>query len=120
MVTPYRILVVDDEEILRSALNACLTHAGHEVVEVESGEEALVRLEVEHFDLVLTDHRMPGMTGQQLAATVKASRPSLPVILFTGYAEEVDMSCLDLVLSKPGDLPNLVGSVRAILDGARV
>lgn len=117
--TPIRVLLVDDEEILRSFLQECLTFTGQLVVGVDSGEEALVRLKAEDFDIVITDDRMPGMTGLQLAAVIKASRPSLPVIMLTGYVPQAQTSCVDLVLRKPSDIPNLATSVRVILDRAK-
>ena len=83
-----RILIVDDDAIILMNTAALLEDLGHEVVEAGSGEEAL-QLLADHpdVDLVITDQAMPGMTGSQLIAAVRADRPGLPIILATGYGE---------------------------------
>jgi len=83
-----RILVVDDDAIILMNTAALLEDLGHEVVEAGSGEEALKLLaERPDLDLMITDQAMPGMTGSQLIAAVRADRPGLPIILATGYGE---------------------------------
>jgi CheY-like chemotaxis protein len=63
-----------------------LRDAGHDIVEVESAREALSLIEdCAAFDLILTDHLMPGMTGAMLVQKLKATHPSLPLVLITGY-----------------------------------
>jgi CheY-like chemotaxis protein len=65
-----------------------LEDLGHQVVEAFNGAQALEVLEKgERFDLVLTDHSMPKMTGAELAGSIHERWPSLPVVLATGYAE---------------------------------
>ena len=83
-----RILVVDDDAIILMNTAALLEDLGHEVLEAGSGEEALKLLN-QHpdVDLMITDQAMPGMTGSQLIAAVRADRPALPIILATGYGE---------------------------------
>jgi len=81
-----RILLVDDEPLVRTGLADMLHDAGHEVVEVESAREALSLMEdCAAFDFVLTDHLMPGMNGATLAGKLRDSHPLLPVLLVTGY-----------------------------------
>ena len=65
-----------------------LSDLGYRVIPVETAQEALRRLEEEvSVDALVTDHLMPGMTGTELAATVRQRRPDLPVLLISGYAD---------------------------------
>ncbi|MET3722836.1 GAF domain-containing protein [Sphingomonas trueperi] len=81
-------LLVDDEELVRMSTADMLTEMGYAVVEAASGEEAMRMLEKGvTFDLLLTDHLMPGITGTDLARMVQAARPDVPVLLVSGYAE---------------------------------
>lgn len=84
-----RVLVVEDEELVRRHLAAAIRNAGYDVTEARSGPHAL-ELARGHgipFDAVLSDVRMPGMTGPELVARLRASRPGLTVILMSGYPE---------------------------------
>jgi PAS domain S-box-containing protein len=83
-----RALLVDDEHLVRMSTADMLTDLGFEVVETASAEDALKLIrQDEAFDLLVTDHLMPGMTGVELARIVKAERPSMPILLVSGYAE---------------------------------
>ncbi len=80
-----RLLVVDDDEGLRSFLEAALAKEGHEVTVAVDGEEALRRLEAAGFDLVITDLKMPGVDGLQVLQPVRADHPGTQVILLTAH-----------------------------------
>ena len=67
--------------------SAMLAEMGHEVTEAYSGRDALKAVEANGFDLMITDHAMPQMTGAQLATRVRELHPDLPIVLATGYAE---------------------------------
>ena len=83
-----RILAVDDDALILMNTVALLEDLGHTVVEANSGSEALEKLESEEsFDLLITDHAMPKMTGGQLIAEVTSRWPDIPIILASGYAE---------------------------------
>ncbi|RDJ19950.1 PAS domain-containing sensor histidine kinase [Bosea caraganae] len=83
-----RVLAVDDDALVLMNTAALLEDLGHEVVEAASGKQALEALrQGRPFDLVITDHAMPQMTGAQLFEVIKQEWPSLPVVLATGYAE---------------------------------
>ncbi|MDP3406705.1 response regulator [Bosea sp. (in: a-proteobacteria)] len=85
------ILVVDDDALVSMGTAAMLEDLGHTAIEVMSGAKALETLNAEpSIDLVITDHAMPGMTGAELARHIRASRPELPIILASGYAELPD------------------------------
>ena len=75
-----RILVVDDDPGQRSLLESFLTSQGFTIVTAESGEEALDTLASEEFHLLISDVRMPGMSGLELFKTVRASNATLPVL----------------------------------------
>jgi two-component system NtrC family response regulator len=80
-----RLLVVDDEEPQRVMLSNILGRAGFQVVTAADGREALAQLKDAHFDLMLTDQRMPVMDGLALLERVRRTRPEMPVILMTAY-----------------------------------
>jgi signal transduction histidine kinase/CheY-like chemotaxis protein len=87
----YRVLLVDDDLLVRTGTAAMLEDLGHAVVEAESGAQALALLKREsRVDVVITDHAMPGMTGLALMKAIKADYPGLPVILASGFAEIAD------------------------------
>lgn len=116
---PSRILVVDDEPMVRSLLTKLLSRRGHEVVAVESGKAALGLLKREHenIDIMFTDHGMPDMNGRQLAEKVRRTYPVLPIILLTGDTEigGVDET-IDAVVAKPFKLDELDGAIRDLLE----
>ena len=82
-------LLVDDEELVRISTADMLASLGYLVVELASAEEALRHVRSgATFDLVVTDHLMPGMNGTDLARAIRAERPGTPVLLVSGYAEQ--------------------------------
>ncbi len=96
------ILVVDDEEMVRSTVTRLLTLSGHEVDRAASGAKALEMFSAGAYDIVFTDFGMPEMTGAELAHALKDEAPALPVVLLTGYTEtESAHDEVDGILSKP-------------------
>jgi PAS domain S-box-containing protein len=82
------VLLVDDEELVRASTSYMLADLGYRVIEAASGEEALQLLDAgQAFDLLVTDHLMPGISGTDLARVVRTSRPGTAVLLVSGYAE---------------------------------
>jgi PAS domain S-box-containing protein len=84
-----RILLVDDDPLVVAGTTGMLEELGHDAIQaVSSGEEALAVLRQNgDFDVLLTDHMMPGMSGTQLAAQARVLHPSLPILLASGFAE---------------------------------
>ena len=80
-----RLLVVDDEPTQREMLTSILERAGYRVSVAADGQQAVRRLEAQHFDLMLTDQKMPGMDGLELLDRARAQIPDLPVVLMTAY-----------------------------------
>ncbi|MBR1237272.1 PAS domain-containing protein [Bradyrhizobium sp. AUGA SZCCT0182] len=97
------ILFVDDDPLIAMSTMEMLEDLGHHVIGANSGLHALDILRSEQpIDLMMTDHVMPGMTGIELAAATRQVRPSLPILLATGYAELPEGAQLDLPrLAKP-------------------
>lgn len=109
-----RVLLVDDEESLRITLAANLELEGWEVVEAGSGEEALELAEDQAFDLVLSDIKMPGMSGVDLFRALKSRWPTVPCILMSAFAlEDLVASALSegvfTLLPKPFDIQGAIG-----------
>jgi signal transduction histidine kinase len=104
---PMRVLVIDDEPLVREALADSLIEDGHAVIQVASGAEGLARLaEGADVDVVLTDLGMPEMTGWDVARAVRTRHPGLPIGLITGWAVALQISDeerrgVDFLLAKP-------------------
>lgn len=101
-----RILVVDDQEIICELIAEYLKGDGHHAVTAVESSEALSLFSREGFDLVITDHSMPGMNGLQLAAAIKELVPDTKVILLTGFGDEMmgrgeQPAEINLVIGKP-------------------
>jgi PAS domain S-box-containing protein len=97
------ILFVDDDPLIAMSTTEMLEDLGHRVIGASSARHALDILKSEQpIDLMVTDHVMPGMTGVELAAKSREVRPSLPILLATGYADLSESASLDLPrLAKP-------------------
>lgn len=95
------VLLVEDEDLVRASTADILIELGYQVVEARSGEEALRRAATTRFDLVLTDHLMPGMTGVELVARLSTSHPDIPVVIVSGYADADGIAPDQPRLNKP-------------------
>jgi PAS domain S-box-containing protein len=97
------ILFVDDDPLIAMSTTEMLEDLGHRVIGASSGVHALdIIRSGQQIDLMVTDHVMPGMTGIELAAASRQLRPSLPILLATGYAELPEGTQVDLPrLAKP-------------------
>ena len=97
------ILFVDDDPLIALSTTEMLEDLGHQVIGANSGLHALdIIRSGQPIDLMMTDHVMPGMTGVELAAASRELRPTLPILLATGYAELPEGAQLDLPrLAKP-------------------
>ena len=121
MIEPMKkILVVDDDSLIAMATAELIEEFGYSVLEANSADQAMGILESEPtIDLMITDYSMPGRTGIDLAAAAAALRPSLPIILATGYAELPPGTATTLPrVSKPFDETELRAQIATLLDGA--
>jgi DNA-binding NtrC family response regulator len=115
------ILCVDDENAPRTLRRLVLMTKGYEVVAAASGREALQMLATRHFDLVLTDHVMPSMTGTDLTRHIKSTMPRMPVIIISGVNEiPGDVSYADLFISKIAGPQALFDSIAQVLEQYRL
>ncbi|HEY0328440.1 MAG TPA: PAS domain S-box protein [Rhodopseudomonas sp.] len=112
-----RVLLVDDDPLVRMNTAYLLMDLGHSVMEAQSGAQALQLLDSDaRFDVLLTDYAMPGMTGLDLATRVKVSKPKLPIVLATGYAELPPDALLGFPrLGKPYTQEQLAESLEAAI-----
>jgi CheY-like chemotaxis protein len=118
-VRALRCLVVDDEPPVRAVLGDILESAGHAVVTLGDGAEAIARFRAERFDLVLTDLAMPRVSGWQVARAVKQVAPEVPVFLVTGFGvelspEERRAHGVDRVLVKPLQIQEILDAVAEV------
>ncbi len=81
-----RILVVDDEAVIRQAVKRILEQENYEVVTATSGHTALEKVQNNDFTVVISDLKMPGMGGMEVLKSIKILQPNVPVIIITGYA----------------------------------
>lgn len=118
----YRVLVVDDQELVRATIRMTLQREGMQVLEHASPAAALQHLMDDSdtsIDLLITDQTMPGMTGLELATQVRALRPSLPVLLVSGNLNETERKAMlalkpSVILDKPFSRKLLLAAVDAI------
>ncbi|MGH8015893.1 MAG: response regulator [Candidatus Zixiibacteriota bacterium] len=115
------ILIVEDNPNMSSLLEEMLEIFDCKSVRASSGQEALTRLEKEKFSLVITDQKMPNMTGLELLKNIKEKDPKMPVVIISGYSAreiEHDASAIkpDGFLSKPflmSDIEKLLNTLLA-------
>ena len=116
----HTILVVDDEPKLREVLAATLQELGYQTRMAASGAAALEQIENDPVDLVLSDLRMPGMSGQELLAELRRRTPNVPVVLMTAYGTVKDAvqaikdGAFDYI-SKPFEIDELEATIAKAL-----
>ena len=109
-----RILLVDDEPLVRLTTLTILRDQGYDVVEAASGNDALQRVEGGFVpDLLITDQMMPGMRGDALAATLLIRHPSLKVLIATGFSGNAPLAYP--IIGKPYGVETLISHVAAVL-----
>jgi PAS domain S-box-containing protein len=116
-----RILVIDDEEFVRSVLSRTLAQADHQVTLAEDGRRGVQLFKDGKFDIVLTDLGMPGMSGWEVCRMIKEVSPRTPVGMITGWGDERNRSKtedygLDFLISKPFDLDQILNVVAETME----
>jgi CheY-like chemotaxis protein len=111
-----RILLIDDNRHGLVARRSVLEQQGHKVTTATNGQDGLERFQEETFDLVVTDYRMPGMTGQQVIKKIRQEKPKIPIVLLSGYVEALGLEAggtgADIVLSKgPGEVQEMLRAI---------
>ena len=114
---PLKLLLVDDEELVRMGTADMLADLGHEVAEAASGFAALEILKRADIDVIVTDYAMPGMTGAELAAAARLLKPDLPILILTGYANLAEDVAHGLPrLAKPFRQAELAACLASLVD----
>ena len=118
-----RILFVDDEELIVAIYDTLLRHLGYQVVSTTSSDEALSLFQknADGFDIVITDLTMPKLTGEELSRQIIDLRPDIPIIICTGYSNQLSKEQAQSIgirkyLMKPLVIDQLAHAVRDILD----
>jgi len=119
-----RILLVDDESLVRRIGRTLLSKLGYEIIEAADGLEALerVRAEGDHISLVLLDLTMPNLSGKETFTRIREMRPDLPVLICSGYLVDLNEftrecgSCPDGFVQKPYSFEDMADMVRKTLD----
>ena len=115
---PAKLLLVDDDDIVRPVLAESLRVQGHTVTEAADGPAALAMLEAERPDLVISDFAMPGMNGAELARYGKQRWPDLPFIFISGFADvDAITSAISgevVILMKPFDSQDLLAAINRV------
>ena len=103
---PLKVLFVDDNELVRQLILESLKADNHVVELASDGQEALRKFSKDRFDLIITDSAMPGMSGSQMVASIKKTRPAMPIIMLTGFGDIMKArnelpAGVDMILGKP-------------------
>jgi DNA-binding NtrC family response regulator len=117
------VMLVDDEPRILSALRRVLRREGFELLLVESARDALTELEEREIDVVVSDHKMPGISGMELLERIAERWPSTARILLSGWSNEIasrdlEGARLHAVLTKPWDEEALKRSIQSALAGS--
>ncbi len=117
-----KVLIIDDESMIRSTLKSVLSREPYEVICADSGEEALAIMEREEIDLIITDEMMPGMTGIELLAITRKKYPDTFRIILTGYANlesaitAINKGEVYRFFTKPCDIDDLIAAIRQAIE----
>jgi len=121
----FKILVIDDEAILRDSLEVALRTSGYEVMTERTGEEGLERFRKENPDLVLLDHWLPGINGDEVLRRIKEENPEIPIIIMTAQGSielavnSMKMGAFDFLV-KPFELDQVEDLIKKGLDRVRL
>jgi CheY-like chemotaxis protein len=112
------ILFVDDHEVLARLSCEILEMQGYRAVSAYNAQEALEKFQREKFDILVTDFRMEGMNGLELARQIRATEPNIPVIIVTGYGHIDGGEHVSACLPKDQMFPALLEKIKAYLGEA--
>ena len=121
----FKVLIIDDEPILRDSLEVALKTSGYDVITARTGEEGLERFKKENPDLVLLDHWLPGINGDEVLRGIKEEDSNIPVIIMTAQGSiemavsSMKMGAFDFLI-KPFDLEQVEDLIKKGLDRVRL
>lgn len=116
------VMLVDDEPRILSALHRVLRREGFEILVMENARDALTELEAREVDVVVSDHKMPGVSGIELLERIASRWPATARILLSGWsneipAQDIEAARLHAVLTKPWDEEALKRTLQSALNG---
>lgn len=119
-----RILVIDDEAVIRDFLAEMFATVGHEADVAANGPDGIAMFEERRYDVVFSDLGLPDMSGWDVARTIRARNGQVPIVLLSGWGIQVDdvriKECgVDLVLSKPCQMDELIAAVDEVMKRQR-
>jgi PAS domain S-box-containing protein len=125
VTSKLKILLVDDEEVVRDVIALFLRHEEHEVEVTPSAIDALRLVREQKFDLVITDHAMPGMTGSNFVATLRSAGFDIPIVMLTGFGELMTTSDsipagVTRLVNKPVTMEDLRSAIAAVFQDSKV
>jgi CheY-like chemotaxis protein len=120
VIQEANILLVDDDDEVREALELLLSQLGYRIAVANRGQEGLTAFSQGNYDMVITDLGMPDLSGREVAKAVKKMRPGTPVLLITGWGIELEPSELlregvDAIIAKPFRKEELLAGVARVL-----
>lgn len=118
---PARVLIVEDDDDLRSVIGSAVAYAGYAAVEAADGAAALEACEERDPDVVLLDLNLPRLSGQAFAEAYRRGRGQAKIIVMSGAASGGEISAqlrAAAFLSKPFDMERLLGAVNRVLESA--
>lgn len=121
---PGKILVIDDDKSARLLLERVLSRAGHTVTLVDNGEQGLLLLSKDAYDLIITDKNLPGIDGLEVLRLARQQLPTLQAIIITGFpTPETKSSARDLgvfsYVTKPFGILDILGTCDGAIKAAR-
>lgn len=122
---PSRLLIADDEPVIRLVIRETLSNEGYEIEEAENGEEAVLKVKNSNFDLVIMDIRMPKVDGMEALRDIRRMNPSLPVVMITAHGssniamEAIREGAYDY-FTKPFDVAEIRIVIKRVMEKMRL
>jgi len=119
----HHILVIDDDKAVMEVVRAMLSMAGYKVTATGNSKEGLNLVKEQELDLIITDLRMPEVSGIEIARTLKKKGSKTPVIILSGYPADYEgadpaKDGIHLLLSKPFELQELLMNIEALISAS--
>ncbi len=123
----YRILIADDEKLVRDVIARFLTLKRYDVDTAENGAETVHKVLTDNFDLLIMDLRMPGLRNQEILEQIKNSKKEIPIIILTGTIDAEESEVLkkwgyssNEIICKPADLFDILKKIREKLPDKKI
>lgn len=115
----HKILIADDEKLVRDVIARFLTLKGYDVGTAENGAETVNKVTTDNFDLLIMDLRMPGLKSQEMLEQIKNSKKEIPIIILTGTIDAEESEILkkwgysnNEIICKPADLFDILKKIQ--------